>query len=164
VEALQEYGNMMKCYIPQVQKEILFFLKKVVSIFRVFKVSIFPGNCLFLLLIPIVFFLCSEPFHSYRAAFSQLSNFLSKNERENENVPFHATGISLVLHPLNPHIPTIHMNLRYFEVQHPSSLSSTSSLWWFGGGIDLTPYYPDIHQVLFFLLIPRIFDFSSFCY
>jgi len=62
-----------------------------------------------------------------------------------KNTPFMATGISLVIHPLNPYVPTIHMNYRYFEA---------GSLWWFGGGIDLTPYYPfekdvrDFHRSL----------------
>ena len=46
---------------------------------------------------------------------------------------FFATGVSLVIHPHNPHVPTIHMNIRYFEA---------GDLWWFGGGIDLTPYVP----------------------
>lgn len=47
--------------------------------------------------------------------------------------PFNATGISLVLHPLNPYVPTTHANLRYIEA---------GDSWWFGGGYDLTPYYP----------------------
>jgi coproporphyrinogen III oxidase len=55
--------------------------------------------------------------------------------------PFHATGVSLVIHPKNPHIPTIHMNVRYF---------SCGNVWWFGGGIDLTPYYTSISQVVEF--------------
>ncbi len=46
---------------------------------------------------------------------------------------FYATGVSIVLHPINPHVPIIHMNVRYFEM--------TNGLWWFGGGIDLTPHY-----------------------
>ncbi|MBI4548806.1 MAG: oxygen-dependent coproporphyrinogen oxidase [Ignavibacteriae bacterium] len=45
----------------------------------------------------------------------------------------YATGISLVLHPTSPMIPTVHMNLRYLEFEHGDA--------WFGGGIDLTPYY-----------------------
>lgn len=51
---------------------------------------------------------------------------------------FFATGVSIVLHPSNPHVPIIHMNVRYFE--------TTSGIWWFGGGIDLTPHYvvPDL--------------------
>jgi coproporphyrinogen III oxidase len=54
---------------------------------------------------------------------------------------FTATGVSLVLHPRNPHVPTIHMNIRYFEAGEVS---------WFGGGIDLTPYYPEESQVVSF--------------
>jgi coproporphyrinogen III oxidase len=46
---------------------------------------------------------------------------------------FFATGISLVIHPRNPMVPTVHMNLRYFEMDDGAS--------WFGGGTDLTPYY-----------------------
>lgn len=46
---------------------------------------------------------------------------------------FLATGVSIVLHPRNPHVPIIHMNVRYFEMDN--------DLWWFGGGIDLTPHY-----------------------
>lgn len=45
---------------------------------------------------------------------------------------FFATGVSVVLHPRNPFVPIIHMNIRYFE---------TRDNWWFGGGIDLTPHY-----------------------
>lgn len=46
---------------------------------------------------------------------------------------FYATGVSIVIHPLNPHVPIIHMNIRYFELD--------SGEYWFGGGIDLTPHY-----------------------
>jgi coproporphyrinogen III oxidase len=46
---------------------------------------------------------------------------------------FFATGVSIVLHPSNPHVPIIHMNVRYFELD--------SGECWFGGGIDLTPHY-----------------------
>jgi coproporphyrinogen III oxidase len=46
---------------------------------------------------------------------------------------FYATGTSMVLHPRNPYVPTVHLNYRYFEA---------GPVWWFGGGIDLTPYYP----------------------
>lgn len=47
--------------------------------------------------------------------------------------PFFATGVSLILHPRNPYVPTVHLNVRYFETQ---------SNYWYGGGMDLTPYYP----------------------
>ena len=49
-----------------------------------------------------------------------------------------ALGVSLVLHPHNPYVPTTHLNVRYFEARKPDS----QSVWWFGGGFDLTPYYP----------------------
>jgi coproporphyrinogen III oxidase len=55
---------------------------------------------------------------------------------------FYATGVSIVLHPHNPHVPIIHMNVRYFEM-------STGKAW-FGGGIDLTPHYIDEKQASFF--------------
>jgi coproporphyrinogen III oxidase len=49
-----------------------------------------------------------------------------------------AMGVSLVLHPRNPHCPTSHMNVRCFVASKPGS----DPVWWFGGGMDLTPYYP----------------------
>jgi coproporphyrinogen III oxidase len=49
-----------------------------------------------------------------------------------------AVGVSLVLHPWNPYLPTTHANVRYFEA-HPTS---AAPVWWFGGGFDLTPFYP----------------------
>ena len=49
-----------------------------------------------------------------------------------------ATGTSMVLHPKNPFIPTVHLNYRYFEA---------GPVWWFGGGADLTPYYPYLTDV-----------------
>ena len=48
-----------------------------------------------------------------------------------------ALGVSLVLHPLNPYVPTAHMNVRFFSATKPAE----PSVWWFGGGFDLTPYY-----------------------
>src|ERR1019366_6289562 len=50
-----------------------------------------------------------------------------------------AMGVSLVLHPRNPYAPTVHMNVRFF-VAHPPS-DAAQPAWWFGGGMDLTPYY-----------------------
>ncbi|MHB8309645.1 MAG: oxygen-dependent coproporphyrinogen oxidase [Metallibacterium sp.] len=49
-----------------------------------------------------------------------------------------AVGVSLVLHPWNPYLPTTHANVRYFEA-HPTA---AAPVWWFGGGFDLTPFYP----------------------
>jgi len=48
-----------------------------------------------------------------------------------------ATGVSLVLHPRNPHAPTVHMNVRMFV----ATRADADPVWWFGGGMDLTPYY-----------------------
>lgn len=50
-----------------------------------------------------------------------------------ESSKFFATGVSIIVHPRNPHAPTFHANLRYFETDHGSA--------WFGGGADMTPYY-----------------------
>jgi coproporphyrinogen III oxidase len=57
-----------------------------------------------------------------------------------EKLPFFAAGLSLVIHPRNPHAPTVHANYRYFEVTHPADKSNVLA-WWFGGGSDLTPSY-----------------------
>jgi coproporphyrinogen III oxidase len=48
-----------------------------------------------------------------------------------------ALGVSLVLHPLNPYVPTAHMNVRFFS----ATKEGEAPVWWFGGGFDLTPYY-----------------------
>ncbi|MEH1925478.1 oxygen-dependent coproporphyrinogen oxidase [Nostoc sp.] len=54
---------------------------------------------------------------------------------------FFATGTSMVLHPRNPYVPTVHLNYRYFEA---------GPIWWFGGGADLTPYYPFAQDAVHF--------------
>ncbi len=48
-----------------------------------------------------------------------------------------AMGVSLVFHPRNPYIPTVHMNVRFFVAEKEGE----TPIWWFGGGMDLTPYY-----------------------
>ncbi len=58
--------------------------------------------------------------------------------------PFEAMGLSLVFHPRNPHVPTTHCNVRFF-VARPAD---EPEVWWFGGGFDLTPYYPHDEDVL----------------
>ncbi|OGO90088.1 MAG: coproporphyrinogen III oxidase [Coxiella sp. RIFCSPHIGHO2_12_FULL_42_15] len=50
---------------------------------------------------------------------------------------FQALGVSLVMHPKNPFVPTVHMNVRFFVADCPEK----EPVWWFGGGYDLTPYY-----------------------
>jgi coproporphyrinogen III oxidase len=51
--------------------------------------------------------------------------------------PYHALGVSLVVHPRNPYVPTSHMNVRFFMAGD----AEAAPIWWFGGGFDLTPYY-----------------------
>lgn len=53
--------------------------------------------------------------------------------------PWEAMGVSLVFHPRNPYIPTVHMNVRFFVAK--AQRSNEKDIWWFGGGMDLTPYY-----------------------
>ncbi len=50
---------------------------------------------------------------------------------------FQAMGVSLVLHPRNPYVPTVHLNVRFFVAEK----KGVAPVWWFGGGMDLTPYY-----------------------
>ena len=73
-------------------------------------------------------------------------NSRGKKLPEGKQMPFFACGISSVIHPRNPMVPTIHFNYRYFEVEeNPGSIR-----WWFGGGCDLTPYYLDYEDGRFF--------------
>ncbi|MBU1620898.1 MAG: oxygen-dependent coproporphyrinogen oxidase [Gammaproteobacteria bacterium] len=58
---------------------------------------------------------------------------------------FEAMGVSLVIHPLNPHIPTSHANVRFFIAEKEGE----APVWWFGGGFDLTPFYPVEADVVF---------------
>ena len=65
---------------------------------------------------------------------------------ELENRQWEALGVSLVFHPHNPFVPTVHMNVRFFI----ASKAEREDIWWFGGGIDLTPYYPFKEDVIHF--------------
>ncbi|QUN05946.1 oxygen-dependent coproporphyrinogen oxidase [Shewanella yunxiaonensis] len=56
---------------------------------------------------------------------------------------FEAMGVSLVIHPRNPYVPTTHANVRFFIARKPDA----DPVWWFGGGFDLTPYYPVLEDV-----------------
>ncbi|MFN7714144.1 MAG: coproporphyrinogen III oxidase, partial [Pseudanabaenaceae cyanobacterium] len=62
----------------------------------------------------------------------QLPPSILRQHPEAAGHEFYATGTSMVLHPKNPYAPTVHLNYRYFEA---------GPVWWFGGGLDLTPYY-----------------------
>lgn len=63
-------------------------------------------------------------------------------EGQQPTTTFYATGVSIVMHPGNPMVPIIHMNVRYFEM--------SNGVWWFGGGIDLTPHYVVEEDAKFF--------------
>jgi coproporphyrinogen III oxidase len=64
--------------------------------------------------------------------FKEQQHSVARKE-QNSNPQFFATGVSIVIHPKNPMVPIIHMNIRYFEM--------TGGIRWLGGGIDLTPHY-----------------------
>jgi coproporphyrinogen III oxidase len=61
----------------------------------------------------------------------------TQHRPELAGAPFEAMGVSLVFHPLNPYVPTVHMNVRMIAAGHPGQTPTC----WFGGGMDLTPYY-----------------------
>lgn len=77
---------------------------------------------------------------NFSEVFGEMSPEFAK-QVPGEGTKFSATGISLVLHPRNPHVPTVHANFRYL---------TKGEHWWFGGGADLTPYYPVLEDVVHF--------------
>ncbi|MCQ8895124.1 oxygen-dependent coproporphyrinogen oxidase [Limnobacter humi] len=68
---------------------------------------------------------------------SQLPGSATAARKELAGASFEAMGVSLVFHPRNPYVPTVHMNVRLFA----ATTTTGESVWWFGGGMDLTPYY-----------------------
>lgn len=62
---------------------------------------------------------------------------------ELEGRSFNACGVSLVIHPHNPNVPTSHANVRFFIAEKEGA----EPVWWFGGGFDLTPFYPELEDV-----------------
>ena len=68
---------------------------------------------------------------------SKLPASATAQRPELANAPWEAMGVSLVIHPANPYAPTTHMNVRFF-IAKPAN---AEPVWWFGGGMDLTPYY-----------------------
>ncbi len=81
--------------------------------------------------------------------FSHVSGFnlppsATAKRPELANRQFQAMGVSLVIHPLNPYVPTSHANVRLFIAEKENE----PTIWWFGGGFDLTPYYPFEEDVI----------------
>jgi coproporphyrinogen III oxidase len=81
--------------------------------------------------------------------FSHVSGFnlppsATAKRPELANRQFQAMGVSLVMHPLNPYVPTCHANVRFLIAEKPNE----PTIWWFGGGFDLTPYYPFEEDVI----------------
>lgn len=82
--------------------------------------------------------------------FSAVSGILPEKMALKMNVPpapYFATGVSVVLHPYSPMIPTVHCNYRYFELYDDDGRVAKA---WFGGGADLTPYYPFLEDIQHF--------------
>ena len=73
---------------------------------------------------------------------NQMPPSATKTRPELAGRPFQAVGVSLVIHPRNPYVPTTHANFRFF------STDDEQPVWWFGGGFDLTPYYPFMEDVV----------------
>lgn len=71
----------------------------------------------------------------------QLPPSASAHRSELAGRPYEAMGVSLVMHPRNPYCPTAHMNVRYFVAHPPKHQPEAAPVFWFGGGMDLTPYY-----------------------
>ena len=87
----------------------------------------------------------------FSAVHGPIPDFL-KNESKDvslSNATFYATGVSIVIHPSNPFVPIIHMNIRYFEIL-PAGGQGSNGVFWFGGGIDLTPHYVNNEDAAFF--------------
>ena len=70
---------------------------------------------------------------NFSAVHGPMNEAMKASLKVKDAANFFATGVSIVMHPNNPHVPIIHMNIRYFEMDNGT--------YWFGGGIDLTPHY-----------------------
>ena len=75
----------------------------------------------------------------------KLPQSATQNRPELAGSTFRAMGVSIVFHPDNPHVPTAHANVRYFEALTPKN----QKVWWFGGGFDMTPYYPRLEDAVY---------------
>ena len=91
-----------------------------------------------------------DTFEQAGVNFSHVSGFhlppsATQKRPELANRQFEAMGVSLVIHPSNPYVPTSHANVRLIIAKKEGE----PTIWWFGGGFDLTPYYPFKEDVLF---------------
>ncbi|UDG80569.1 Oxygen-dependent coproporphyrinogen-III oxidase [Candidatus Hartigia pinicola] len=82
---------------------------------------------------------------------TQLPSSAIDNCPELKDCCYQAMGVSLVIHPLNPYIPTTHANVRFFVAKKKDQ----NSIWWFGGGFDLTPYYGFEEDVIHWHTVAR---------
>lgn len=85
---------------------------------------------------------------NFSAVWGKMPEAVLKSMQLEGTPDFYATGVSIVMHPVNPMVPIIHMNVRYFEVVFPED--ERRNRWWFGGGIDLTPHYVDDEDARYF--------------
>ena len=76
-------------------------------------------------------------------------SLISIKKNSKKKAQFFATGVSIVIHPLNPMVPIIHMNIRYFEMT-PPQIPKGKVIKWLGGGIDLTPHYINVEDAKYF--------------
>lgn len=83
---------------------------------------------------------------NFSSVYGMLPDFIAEKVNTEEE-EFAVCGLSIILHPYSPKIPTIHMNIRYFEIANGKS--------WFGGGIDLTPYFPFEDDFKYFHLVMK---------
>ena len=84
---------------------------------------------------------------------AQLPPSATQNRPELSGAPFQALGVSLVFHPRNPYVPTVHMNVRMLAATPASG--EGEPVCWFGGGMDLTPYYGFVEDAVHFHAICR---------
>lgn len=82
---------------------------------------------------------------------TELPSAASERRPELAGRSWQAMGVSLVVHPWNPHVPTAHANVRFFV----ATADDEAPAWWFGGGFDLTPYYPTLDDVLHWHRVAR---------
>ncbi|KAK3540381.1 hypothetical protein QTP70_030207 [Hemibagrus guttatus] len=89
--------------------------------------------------------------HLSEEAAKQMRSRGKELKAKDGKLPFVAMGVSSVIHPKNPHIPTVHFNYRYFEVEEADG----NKQWWFGGGTDLTPVYINEEDAVLFHSVLR---------